>query len=265
MSQDADVSAMSELSESIGLDAAKPARGWHDSVLVVVIVLLPVPLASILFAAGVFSIVGWHRLYHQPFQISAKASMISVLSLYAVISWIAVAMAWRWSSRRGFSRDIFIFHRPTWLDVAAGLAGFAVAMVGVPLLTRWLSQATGGPGPVLPLDDAASLATYILCVVVTAPVCEEILYRGLLVAWFDRVDWPAPVIWLVGSLLFGASHLLVTGLVWSAAMVLFGAMLFGLRLWRRSLTPGWLAHFLFNAQLVIHPLISWLAPRCARE
>jgi hypothetical protein len=37
-------------------------------------------------------------------------------------------------------------------------------------------------------------------------------------------------------------------------MVLFGAMLFGLRLWRRSLTPGWLAHFLFNAQLVIHPL-----------
>jgi hypothetical protein len=43
-------------------------------------------------------------------------------------------------------------------------------------------------------------------------------------------------------------------------MVLFGAMLFGLRLWRRSLTPGLLAHFLFNAQLVIHPLILWLAP-----
>ena len=251
---------MSELSESIGLDAAKPAGGWHDSVLVVVMVLLPVPLASILFAAGVFSIVGWHRLYHQPFQISAKASMISVLSLYAVISWIAVAMAWRWSSRQGFSRDIFIFHRPTWLDVAAGLTGFVAAMVGVPLLTRWLSQATGGHGPALPLDDAASLATYILCVVVTAPVCEEILYRGLLVAWFGRVGWPAPVIWLVGSLLFGASHLLFTGLIWSAAMVLFGAMLFGLRLWRRSLTPGWLAHFLFNAQLVIHPLISWLAP-----
>ncbi len=43
-------------------------------------------------------------------------------------------------------------------------------------------------------------------------------------------------------------------------MVLFGVMLFGLRLWRRSLTPGWLVHFLFNAQLVIHPLTSWLAP-----
>lgn len=260
MPRDAGVSAMSELSESTRLDAGKPAGGWRDSVLVVVTVLLPVLLASILFAAGVFAMIGWHRLQHQPFQISAKASMISVLCLYAVISWIAVAMAWRWSSRRGFSRDIFLFRRPNWLDVAAGLAGFTAAMVGVPLLTRGLAQLTGGHGPALPLDDAASLAAYFLCVAVTAPICEEILYRGLLVAWFSRAGWGTPAIWLAGSLLFGASHLLFTGLVWSVAMVLFGAMLFGLRLWRRSLTPGWLAHFLFNAQLAMHPLIAWLAP-----
>lgn len=252
--------AMSELSESNGLNSAKPIGGWRESALVFVMVLLPVPLASILFAVGVFAMVGWHWLYNQPFQISAKASMICVLSLYAVISWIDVVIVWCWSARRGFSRDVFIFRRPTWPDVAAGLAGFVIAMYGVLLLTRWLSHATGGHGPVLPLDDAASLAVYILCVVVTAPVCEEILYRGLLVAWFGRVGWRTPVIWLVGSLIFGASHLLFTGFVWSAVMVLFGAMLFGLRLWRRSLTPGWLAHFLFNAQLVIHPLISWLAP-----
>ena len=187
MPQDAAASAMSELNESARLDATKPARGWRDSVLVVVMVLLPVPLASILFAAGAFSILGWQRLHGQPFHISVKASMISVLALYAAISWICVAMVWRWSSRRRFSRDVFIFRRPDWLDIAAGLAGFAVAMVGVPLLTHWLSRATGGHGPVLPLDDAASLATYILCVVVTAPVCEEVLYRGLLVAWFTRV------------------------------------------------------------------------------
>ena len=259
MSQAAGLSATSKLSGSSGLDAANPG-GWRENVLVLVMVLLPVPLASILFAVGVFATLGWYWLHGQPFQISAKASMISALSLYAVISWIDVALVWRWSSRRGFSRDVLIFHRPAWLDVAAGLAGFAVAMVGVPFLTRWLSQLSGGHGPVLPLNDAASLATYAVCVVVTAPVCEEILYRGLLVAWFGRVGWRVPFIWLAGSLLFGASHLLFTGFVWSAAMVLFGAMLFGLRLWRRSLTPGWLAHFLFNAQLAIHPLIAWLAP-----
>jgi membrane protease YdiL (CAAX protease family) len=250
---------MSELTEGNRFDSATPARGWSESVLVFVLVFLPVPLASILFAVGVFSMVGWHWLYNQPFQISAKATMISVMSLYAVISWIDVVAVWRWSSRRGFLRDVFIFRRPSWSDVAVGLAGFAIAMFGVPLLTRWLSHAIGGHGPVLPLDDAASLAAYILCVVVTAPVCEEILYRGLLVAWLSRVGWRTPMIWLVGSLIFGASHLLFTGFVWSAVMVLFGAMVFGLRLWRGSLTPGWLAHFLFNAQLVIHPLFAWLA------
>jgi membrane protease YdiL (CAAX protease family) len=260
MSQAGGVSTTSELGESNRLNAAKPIGDWRESVLVFVMVLLPVPLASIFFAVGVSVTVGWHWLYSQPFHISAKASMISALSLYAVISWIDVALVWRSSSRRGFSRDVFIFRRPTWPDVATGLAGFAIAMYGVPLLTRWLSHVTSGHGPVLPLDDAASLAVYILCIGVTAAICEDVLYRGLLVAWFSRVGWRTPVIWLVGSLLFGASHLLFTGFVWSAAMVLFGAMLFGLRLWRHSLTPGLLAHFLFNAQLVIHPLISWLAP-----
>ncbi len=43
MSQHAGVPAMSELGESTRLDAARPAAGWRDSVLVVMMVLLPVP------------------------------------------------------------------------------------------------------------------------------------------------------------------------------------------------------------------------------
>ena len=41
-------------------------------------------------------------------------------------------------------------------------------------------------------------------------------------------------------------------------MVVFGAILFALRLRYGSLTPAWLVHFLFNAQpLLILPLIAW--------
>jgi hypothetical protein len=41
----------------------------------------------------------------------------------------------------------------------------------------------------------------------------------------------------------------------------FGSILFALRLRYASLSPGWLAHFLFDAQpLLIYPLIAWLAP-----
>jgi hypothetical protein len=44
-------------------------------------------------------------------------------------------------------------------------------------------------------------------------------------------------------------------------MVMFGAILFTLRLRYGSLTPAWLAHVLFNAQpLLLYPLIGWLEP-----
>jgi ribonuclease BN (tRNA processing enzyme) len=68
-------SAMFELSERNRLNSAMPVGGWRESAHVFVMVLLPVPLASILFAVGIFAMVGWYWLYNQPFQISAKASM----------------------------------------------------------------------------------------------------------------------------------------------------------------------------------------------
>jgi hypothetical protein len=52
------------------------------------------------------------------------------------------------------------------------------------------------------------------------------------------------------------------GYVWSAVMVLFGGILFAMRLRYDSLMPGWLTHFLFNAQpFLTYPLIAWLAPQ----
>jgi membrane protease YdiL (CAAX protease family) len=63
--------------------------------------------------------------------------------------------------------------------------------------------------------DTQSVAMYVLLFVVTAPVCEEILYRGFLVAWLRRVGWRDSAIWLASSLIFGANHLIPLGLVWS--------------------------------------------------
>jgi hypothetical protein len=43
-------------------------------------------------------------------------------------------------------------------------------------------------------------------------------------------------------------------------MVLLGVVLFVLRLRFESLSPAWLAHALFNAQLTLsYPLLAWLA------
>ena len=182
---------------------------------------------------------------------------------YVVASWVAAMAAWLWSSRRGLRRDVFAFHRLTWAALVAAIVGFVIAMYGVPVMTVWLSQLTGGRGPQVRINfhDAQSVAIYVLLFVVTAPVCEEILYRGLLVAWLRRAGWNDPAIWLAGSLIFGANHWIPLGFVWSVAMVGLGAILFAIRLRYDSLTPAWLAHLLFNAQpFLIVPLISWLAP-----
>ena len=90
---------------------------------------------------------------------------------------------------------------------------------------------------------------------------EEVLYRGLLVAWLRRVGWRDSIILIVGSLIFGANHIIPVGFVWGIAMVGLGAILCALRLRYESLTPAWLAHTLFNAQLTLsYPLIGWLEP-----
>ena len=51
-------SAMFELSERNRLNSAILVGGWRESAHVFVMVLLPVPLASILFAVGIFAMVG---------------------------------------------------------------------------------------------------------------------------------------------------------------------------------------------------------------
>jgi membrane protease YdiL (CAAX protease family) len=140
-----------------------------------------------------------------------------------------------------------------------------MALYGAPMMLHWLSYVTGGQGSGVRIDfhDTKSVAAYFLLFVVTTPVSEEILYRGLLVAWLRRLGWRDPVILLVGSLIFGANHIIPLGFAfgWGAVMVAVGSIWFALRLRYDSLSPAWLSHLLFNAQLfLILPLITWLGP-----
>jgi membrane protease YdiL (CAAX protease family) len=251
--------------ENIGFRVtAATGGGWRESMLVFVMVLAPVGLAVIVIATGVSAMAAWQMTRGMPVELPAAADIrLYGLLSYAVASWIAVAIVWFWSSRRGLSQDVFVFRRLTWSALTASILGFVVAMYGVPVVTHWLSYVTGGPSHELRIDfhDTQSVAIFVFLFVVTTPVSEEILYRGLLAAWLRRVGWRDPAILLVGSLIFAANHFIPLGFVWSGAMVGLGAILFALRLRYDSLSPGWLTHILFNAQpIVSYPLIAWLAP-----
>lgn len=236
---------------------------WIESILVLTMVLAPVVLAVIIMAIGFAVSAGWQAVHGIAARMPTAAStqLYGMLS-YAAACWIAVAVVWLWTSRRGIHVDVFAFHRMPWPMLGASIAAFIIAMYGVPAITHLLTYLTGGRSQDVRVNyhDAQSVLTYIFLFVITAPVCEEVLYRGLLVTWLRRAGWNDFAILLAGSLLFGANHYLPLGsLVWSGAMVGLGAILCTLRLRYSSLSPGWLAHALFNAQpFLIYPLLGWI-------
>jgi membrane protease YdiL (CAAX protease family) len=250
--------------ESIGFQVAAATGGWREGIVVLVMVLAPIAMAVVAMVIGVSAMAAWQIVHGMAVKLPTPANVrLYGLLSYAVVSWIDVAVVWLWSSRQGLSRDVFIFRRLTWPALAASIVGFVIAMYGVPIVTHGLSYVTGGRGLDVGIDshDTRSIAIFVFLFVVTTPVSEEILYRGLLVAWLRRVGWSDSAILLVGSLIFGANHFIPLGFVWSAAMVALGAILYALRLRYDSLAPAWLAHVLFNAQpILLYPLIAWLAP-----
>jgi membrane protease YdiL (CAAX protease family) len=181
---------------------------------------------------------------------------------YAVGSWIAVALAWFWAKRQECERDGFKFRRLTWPAFAASIVGFAIVTFGVPIVTHWLASVTGVRSQDVRIDfhDAHSIAIVVFLFLFTTPVSEEVLYRGVLVAWLRRLGWKDFNILVLGSQIFAANHIIPLGFVWGVAMILLGVVTYALRLRYESLSPAWLAHTLFNGQLTLsYPLIAWFA------
>ena len=251
-------------SKNIRSQVAAPPGGRGESIVILALVLAPLGLAVIVMAIGVSILAAWQVVHGLPVELPTSTNIQLYGQLcYAVVSWIDVAVVWLWSSRRGYSREVFAFRALTGTAIAASIVGFVVAMYAVPIMTDALSHLTGGRSHGVRIDfhDTLSVTIFIFLFVVTTPVSEEILYRGLLVAGLRRMGCRDAVILVASSLIFGANHLILLGFVWSACMIGLGAMLCGLRLRYDSLSPGWLAHVLFNAQpFLSYPLIAWLAP-----
>jgi hypothetical protein len=114
-------------------DQTADGGGWRDGIVVLAIVLAPLGLANFLFVSGVVALAGWQMVRGVAVELPSRANLQPYgLLAYAVASWIAVAAAWLWSSRRGLSRDVFLFRRLTWPALVAGTLGFMVAIYGVP-------------------------------------------------------------------------------------------------------------------------------------
>jgi sodium transport system permease protein len=155
-----------------------------------------------------------------------------------------------WATRRNLAAMIALRRPPPLVLLGAVLVG-ASAWGAVAMLSEWLV-----PVPrevieqlrraLLPQNQSRGLALNLLLVAATPAICEEALFRGVVVRGLATRLAPSAAIVITG-ILFGMFHLDVWRLLPSTVL---GMLLSWVALQSRSLVPSMIAHFLNNAILV---------------
>lgn len=141
--------------------------------------------------------------------------------------------------------------RLNWPGLRLALLGMVIGL-GVWLFDSWLGLVSSlifgysiytGPDflPTTPLKTAVLLAA----LTVFAPICEEILFRGVIQRAYENRPWVAVVL---GGLMFAMYHMTLSGLVPLIPI----ALVLGFLAWRsQSLIPGIMAHFANNLMAAV--------------
>jgi len=144
---------------------------------------------------------------------------------------------------------------------AAGLAGISLASLGLVVLLEhrgWLPPEPDLVRALIPETPKEKLWA-VMMIAPTAGLCEEFLYRGILLAilsqWLPSVLWAAAV----SSIAFGFAHVYqgASGIVRAA---LLGALLSVPVVRMGTILPSAAAHFLIDAVA-----LTWLGPRMFRK
>jgi len=102
----------------------------------------------------------------------------------------------------------------------------------------------------LVIDSAGRLAWLLLLVAVTPAICEELVFRGVLLGASRDSLTPVRAV-LLNALLFGAFHLSFETVFRLAPTAWLGALL-AVTVWRtRSIWVGMMMHFLNNGSIVV--------------
>jgi len=180
----------------------------------------------------------------------------SLLLADAIVLAIIVAAANRGADRLGPST---LGLRRTDFGPALGwaLVGWValMAVAGAWALIVGQGAEESGGGPRLDVDDPVVTVLFVLTVCVTAPVVEEIAFRGYLFAALTRWRGPWPAAMLSG-VLFGAAHAAVYPPELLPPLAVFGVVLAMVYWFTGSLLPCIALHALNNA-LVTGIAFGW--------
>lgn len=167
---------------------------------------------------------------------------------------------WGWRALLG--------RRPRWSDVGLGLVGAAVVVFCDDLLSRGAAALLpAGDGGAQGWIDASLVAAPLLttvAVVLTGPIAEELVFRGVLFRGLRRRFRLAGAL-LISTAAFAAVHpsdLSAASLVLLASVAIAGLVFAGLLEWRGTIVAPIVAHIAVNAWATSFTLfaVPWSFP-----
>ena len=187
-------------------------------------------------------------------QMGASGMLLLVLLAAAVPILLLVRAGWprRWAAA---ALPGFGVRWPGWRWIGAGMLLAALLLPLVIGLNALLFPRAGVTQSVLLVFDQARVWMRVLLtalIVLLAPFVEELLFRGVLLAGFsERMPLRRAV--ALSVLLFAIAHLPDTGGHWQVlpGLIVLALGLSWLRLRSGSLLPGYAAHALYNASVLV--------------
>lgn len=128
-------------------------------------------------------------------------------------------------------------------DLGIALVFLVVANIVLSLLGYLLRVAKISEGVKQLLPHTAPEIAVYLFVALTAGICEETIFRGYLQRQFTAITKSAAAGALIQGIVFGLAHA-YQGWKMILIIAVYGCIFGALVLWRRSLRPGIIAHFL---------------------
>jgi membrane protease YdiL (CAAX protease family) len=161
--------------------------------------------------------------------------------------WLITAFIWLGDRRRGVSTpELADLNAPGWKpflrDVGIAIGLLIAANVALSVFGHLIHAAPNRSLRNFLPRSSAEKAVYLL-MAVTASICEEIIYRGYLQKQFAYWTRSSVAGVIFQSIAFGASHQ-YQGWRMAASISVFGCIFGFVAVWRRSLRPGIMAHFL---------------------
>lgn len=167
------------------------------------------------------------------------------LFLLGVAGWLVVSgLFWHWDAETW--RASAPFRRPTPAEVGASLLAAGLG-IGIMVIGNNAAVAVGAtPHHLGRVTTSVGLVSFVFGAVVTAPVTEEVLFRGMLFGHLASHDYGIEVAAVVSMVLFGLTHVFIAGIVSVVITTFVGGPLVALRIKYDNLVGAWLMHLVVN-------------------